>query len=116
MYAIRSYYEKVTVYQNGVLAYGIEPVVNTTPTASVSEKAEATVKVYPNPSRGESVNVALGSGEESVVTVYNLAGAVALQSSAQNQYTIPAGKLEAGIYVISVQSESVSENIKLVIK
>ena len=39
-----------------------------------------------------------------------------LQATAQNKLTIPAGKLDVGIYVISIQSESVTENIKLVVK
>ena len=81
--------------------------------------------VYPNPSTGDNVSLAVNSdkGKEVLVVVYDVSGretyskVMVTEQKGKNIFALdPSGKLEAGIYMITATSDDSFQSKKLIVK
>ena len=85
---------------------------------STDEFAENNFSVYPNPSNGQislSMTINLGEGQ---IQIMDLNGRVVLAQDnlLEGTININASKLAAGVYLLQVSNQTISETIKLIIK
>ena len=75
-----------------------------------------TAMLYPNPVRGAAILQIKGVAKNIVVTITNINGQTLWQNkyAGQSQIKLPTEKLTAGVYVVSVKSDSGNKIMKLV--
>jgi hypothetical protein len=104
---------------NGAFTYSNIETVNFTANTDFS------FSIYPNPTDGTIVNIALNAdkGEEVLVVVYDATGketyskVIISGDNGDNIYALdPSGKLAAGIYMITATSQQSIYNKKLIVK
>ena len=73
--------------------------------------------IYPNPSTGSQINIALASDTASAtVVVYDILGSVVYtKTSAQNTFTIQP-ILSSGTYIVSITTPSGTANKSLIVQ
>jgi hypothetical protein len=114
-----SYYRLKQTDFNGAFTYSNIETVNFTANTDFS------FSIYPNPTDGTIVNIALNAdkGEEVLVVVYDATGketyskVIISGDNGDNIYALdPSGKLAAGIYMITATSQQSIYNKKLIVK
>ena len=80
-----------------------------------------TFATYPNPAIGQDVTVVYNANEDAIITVYDMNGRTILADKMQagnglQQYIIPASGYTAGVYIISVQSNSGRATQKVIVR
>jgi hypothetical protein len=77
---------------------------------NVEENTMNNIQVHPNPVQ-DKINISLGANNEHIkkIQVVDLSGRVILQTTVTNQshLMIPAGKLNAGVYMIKMYGDKV---------
>jgi len=85
----------------------------TTATASINDTFLSNVHIYPNPAKDFIQLTGIENGTISKITVTNLSGKEVLKSTLKNG-KIDLSSLNSGIYIVSIQAENASKNIKLI--
>ena len=83
---------------------------------SVTTAENATFAIYPNPAQDGNFNVTLPDNETAVLTIANLQGQAVYSAVVKDGFASINTNLGAGVYIVSVQSESGLRTQKLVIK
>ncbi|NLR91552.1 Ig-like domain-containing protein [Flammeovirga agarivorans] len=80
----------------------------------------SSIKVYPNPVRGEDLNVALPSSEEGMVQLYDLHGQLVLEKSFSNKSQVKIESFHTmhlkGVYLLHVTTTNYLFNSKVLIE
>jgi len=76
----------------------------------------AAMQIYPNPAEEGRFNVKLPNSETAVLTIINLQGKAVYSTIIDNGFASINANLGAGVYVVSIQSESGLKTQKLVVK
>jgi len=104
-------HDKVTLYQNETLVWGIEPSL-------ASAKSLSNVNsfiVYPNPAV-DFISVSSNNNlSEAIVTIYTLEGKIAIIESS-NISNIDVTSLEEGVYVLEVKTSDRTQSKIIVVK
>lgn len=105
---------------NGDIIFSKTKLVGTS-VKGVNGNNEITFATYPNPAMGQDVTVVYNANEDATITVYDMSGRAVVASNMAKgnglqQYIIPAAKLTAGMYIISVQSQNGRATQKLIVK
>ena len=83
---------------------------------SIEENITTNISIYPNPAT-DMVNISLnGDYSEATVVVYDTKGRAAINQVFNGQAEINVSSLEAGIYFVKINTKTISEIRKLVIK
>lgn len=87
----------------------------------INGKKDISFATYPNPAMGQDVTVVYNASEDATITVYDMSGRTVVagnmtKGNGLQQYIIPAAKLNAGMYIISVQSQNGRATQKLIVK
>jgi len=79
---------------------------------------EDAVSLYPNPSDGGRFMIILpGSGENAVVSIYDILGKRVYEKNAQGSNTIQINsQLRTGVYMVRIKSSAGSFTKKLIVK
>jgi len=83
---------------------------------SVASTESAAFSISPNPAKGGNFNVTLLNSETATLTIVSLQGQTIYSTIVENGFASLQTNLGAGVYIVSVQSESGSKTQKLVIK
>lgn len=106
-------HEQVTLYENGILVWGIEPNL-----ASKSIAKKPIFSVYPNPT-AQYVNVKNDTSlENSTINIYDLAGKLLKKEKINNDtnlVNLPISNLKAGAYIIELVTNEVKQTEILIV-
>lgn len=92
--------------------------VNPCNALSISDRSETSYRVFPNPSNGEiniNVGAAIGQGSVRILDI-NGREVYAAQKSLEGTVRVEAQGLATGVYLLQIQSDSVSQTTKIVIE
>jgi thiol-disulfide isomerase/thioredoxin len=83
----------------------------------VNDALVADFSIFPNPSTGSQINIALGNNAAGAdVTIYNVLGSVVYTNSfSQNTFAMHAN-LSSGSYIVSITTEAGTANKSVVVK
>ena len=97
------------------LIWGGADAENTWSSLSVNPQIANTIKMFPNPSTGNFVNIL--SNKDIAVEVFDILGKkVATQNLTEHQKKLNVAALNSGIYLVKLKTASSSETRKLIIK
>lgn len=74
------------------------------------------ISIYPNPTKGEIVNISIVDGTEFDVDVYSILGKRVLSQSAQNTARLNTSSLQSGVYLVKITQNNQSLTKKLVVQ
>lgn len=90
--------------------------VNICSTASVNDNAIAGLKIYPNPSKGNTLYIASDLIGNKSVVIFDVLGKQIISNSNVTDNGINIGSLKAGIYMVNVTQDGKSATRKLVVQ
>lgn len=77
----------------------------------------SSLKVYPNPVTDGIVNVVIPEGAVGVLSIYNMAGGKVLERVAsEGTQTINVSNLQAGIYLVEVNTDNGKQVSRIIVK
>jgi len=82
----------------------------------VASTESAAFSIFPNPAKDGNFNVTLSNSETAALTIVSLQGQTVYSTVVENGFASLQTNLGAGVYIVSIQSESGLKTQKLVIK
>lgn len=114
-------YDKITLYRNGALVWGIEPASGSRSTSDLNAHAisETAVSIYPNPA-SEFIHITLGkewSGSQ--VRIFSISGvetSVNMKAQDEDNLTIDLSGVKSGFYLVTLNKDGKKKSHRIFVR
>jgi len=108
--------DKITLYKNGILVWGVEPIISLKSALKVEK--ETVLTVFPNPVRAKAILNSTTSLNRAIIKIIDARGSVFYERELKNNLKAVAldfSSLQSGVYFIHIENDNM-KYVKQIVK